>query len=169
MSRTSAKFLWIVYTLILLDSIHGESLTLSSTIQDMCSRSLSTLIFQICTGNVPISDLPVENLSKVRGKRAALFSRDIQRRMRRQVADECCLHPCSVADLIQYCPETWWRVRVADTFDKWKWFWLIFEPKLLQKIQCEHLCLCGVVESGGWKWCFCSLIYDVIVLDLYKF
>lgn len=27
------------------------------------------------------------------------------RRVRRQVATECCLRPCTVADIIMYCPE----------------------------------------------------------------
>lgn len=27
------------------------------------------------------------------------------RRVRRQVATECCLRPCTVADIITYCPD----------------------------------------------------------------
>lgn len=87
------------------EKILGEPLTMDTVIRDTCSRSLSTLIFQICTGNLRISDVPSGRLSNVRGKRASLLFKD---RLKRQIADECCLNPCSVSQLVQYCPETWW-------------------------------------------------------------
>lgn len=103
----NAKIHWMLYALCLFaDVVNSDSLTLNTLIRDVCSRSLSSLIYRICTGGVAISDIPAESLSKVRGKRASMFSRE---RLKRQVADECCLQPCTVSQLIEYCPETWWR------------------------------------------------------------
>ena len=99
------KFHWIVYVLFLYGRvISGESLALNSVLKDLCSRTLSNIIFEICTGGIPVSDMPSSSLSKMRAKRAALF---YVKRHRRQVADECCLRPCTVAQLIEYCPENW--------------------------------------------------------------
>ncbi|PZC84311.1 insulin-related peptide 2 [Helicoverpa armigera] len=107
----NAKFAIVIYAVFLVAEIvdgnernSGDSLTMNTMIRDMCSRSLSRLIYQICTGNVQISDLPSDRLSNVRGKRAALLFKE---RLKRQVADECCLNPCSVSQLIEYCPDTW--------------------------------------------------------------
>ncbi|CAD0200724.1 unnamed protein product [Chrysodeixis includens] len=72
-------------------------------LKDVCSRSLSSLIFHICTGNLQVIDLPSERISKVRARRAALLFKE---RLKRQVADECCENACSVSQLIQYCPDT---------------------------------------------------------------
>lgn len=77
---------------------------MNTIVKDMCSRSLSRLIFQLCTGSLPVKDLPPDSLSKTRAKRAPLAFRE---RLKRQVADECCLNPCSIAQLIEYCPDTW--------------------------------------------------------------
>lgn len=140
MSKINLKFYWVLYTLILLNAVNGDSLTMDSKLHDMCSRSLSTLIFHICTGNIVISDLPAENLSKVRGKRASLFSRE---RIKRQVVDECCLRSCTVSQLIQYCPETWWEV----------------DPFTMVLTDCSP---CGLRQEIQWcKWfnpCVCVTI-----------
>lgn len=110
MSTTNAKLHVVIYVLFLftelVDSNDSDSLTLNTMLADTCSRSLSKLLFGLCTGKVAVKDLPKENLSKIReirGKRASLT----YRRMKRQIADECCLRPCTVAQLIEYCPDTW--------------------------------------------------------------
>ncbi|CAH0694234.1 unnamed protein product [Spodoptera exigua] len=101
----AAIFLVFLFTEIVEgnERILGEPLTMDTVIRDTCSRSLSTLIFQICTGNMRISDVPSGRLSNVRGKRASMLFKD---RLKRQIADECCLNACSVSQLVQYCPET---------------------------------------------------------------
>ncbi|CAK1556157.1 unnamed protein product [Leptosia nina] len=97
---------WIIYIMFLYGKIiSGDSLTLNSVFKDLCSRSLSNLIFQICSGDITINDLPDAALSRPRSRRGALFY--ASDRLKRQVADECCLRPCTVAQLIQYCPEDW--------------------------------------------------------------
>ncbi|XP_041987010.1 bombyxin B-10-like [Aricia agestis] len=104
-SITNKKVHWILYILILYGKvISGESLALNSVLKDLCSRSLANLIFQICTGDIPVQDLPSSSLSR-RSKRAALFY--ATERHKRQIVDECCLHPCTVAQLVEYCPENW--------------------------------------------------------------
>lgn len=103
MSRTTVKLQCVFFAICLLTNVQGK-LALDSMVTELCSRSLSNLVYQICTGSVPISDMPTENLSKLRGKRAAMFSRE---RVKRQIVEECCLRPCSVAQLIAYCPDTW--------------------------------------------------------------
>lgn len=103
---TTRRLRWIVYFLFINGRIiSGDSLALNTVFQDLCSRSLSNLIFQICTGGIPVSDLPSSSLSRVRSRRAAMFF--AKERHRRQIADECCLHPCTVAQLVEYCPENW--------------------------------------------------------------
>lgn len=97
---------WIIYVLFLYGKIiSGESLALNSVLNDICSRSLANFIYQICTGIIPVNDLPPPSLSQVRTKRGALFY--AKERHKRQIVDECCLRPCTVAQLIEYCPDSW--------------------------------------------------------------
>lgn len=103
MVQAIVKLQWIVCAIFLLTA-HGEPLTLDSAQAEMCSTTLSTLVFQLCTGSVPLGDLRTENLPKIRGKRASIFSRE---RIKRQIVEECCSQPCSVAQLLAYCPDTW--------------------------------------------------------------
>lgn len=99
------KLHWIIYGMIIYAKlIDCESLTMNS-IYKSCSRTLSKFIYQICTGDIPVSGLPSSSLSKVRGKRASLFV--TQERFRRQLADECCSQPCSITQILEYCPENW--------------------------------------------------------------
>lgn len=109
LSFTNKNIHWIIYVLFLYGKIvSGESLALNSVLKDLCSRTLSIYIFQICTGGIEITDLPSTRLSKTRSKRGALFY--AKERQRRQVVDECCLRPCTVAQLIEYCPDNWWQI-----------------------------------------------------------
>lgn len=114
-SHSVTKLHWLIYAMFLVTKIYGDSLTLNTLIKEMCSRTLAQNIFALCTGSVVISDYPKKNFSNVRGKRAAIFS--ARMRLKRQVADECCLHPCTVSQLIQYCPETWWNYLVMRRND----------------------------------------------------
>ncbi|KAG6442195.1 hypothetical protein O3G_MSEX002170 [Manduca sexta] len=105
----SAKFHCIIYAMFLITEIHGdftEPLTMNTLMRyKICSSALSSLIFNICSGNIKISDESPEGVPKIRGKRAAIYA--ARERMKRQVAYECCEHACTISQLIQYCPETW--------------------------------------------------------------
>lgn len=114
----NAKLCVVCALLFYAEIVHGESLTLN-TVLNNCSRTLSDFIFQICTGVIPVSGFPAPP-SNVRSKRAAIFLTNI--RNKRQIADECCLAPCSISQLLEYCPENWWMV----TRNKWYWLVLLF-------------------------------------------
>lgn len=86
------------------EKIFENSLSMGTMIKDVCSRTLSRLIFRICSGHMQISELPDGKIATIRGKRAALL---FKYRVKRQVADECCKNACSVAQLLEYCPDTW--------------------------------------------------------------
>lgn len=99
------KVCCIICIFILYGSVvSGDTLTLNSVL-DVCSRALSDFVFHICTGNIQVSGLPASSLSRVRSKRASLLF--AKQRPRRQIVDECCLRPCTVAQLVEYCPEYW--------------------------------------------------------------
>lgn len=95
----------VVCALILYaELVNSESLTLNTVLTN-CSRTLSDFIFQLCTGAIPVSGFPAPSQSNLRAKRAASFLTNI--RHKRQLADECCIRPCSVSQLLEYCPENW--------------------------------------------------------------
>lgn len=138
----TAKLYFVLYVLLLLRESKGDALTMNTRIRDMCSRALSNLIFDICTGTLPVTDLPPESLSKVRAKRASLFS--AKQRSRRQVADECCLRSCTVSQLVEYCPETWWCVQMNS--------WRLLNSEvvlLLWRKLCVFVCVRAPVM---WIW-----------------
>ncbi|CAH4028781.1 unnamed protein product [Pieris brassicae] len=105
MSLIARNLHWVYIVFLYGNIISGDSLTLNSMLKELCSRSLSNLIFHVCNGDVMVNDFPEMYQPKVRSRRAALFY--ASKRIKRQLVDECCLHPCSVAQLVQYCPEEW--------------------------------------------------------------
>ncbi|CAH2105639.1 unnamed protein product [Euphydryas editha] len=79
-----------------------------------CSKWLSSLIYNICNNvykivkrdtSVMIDKLtPTDLLFKNRNERRKIA--EIRwRRVRRQVASECCERPCTVENIIMYCPD----------------------------------------------------------------
>ncbi|CAF4909224.1 unnamed protein product [Pieris macdunnoughi] len=100
------NFHWLCIVFLYGNIISGDSLTLNSMLKELCSRSLSNLIFHVCNGDIMINDFPELDQPKVRSRRAALIYASM--RIKRQLVDECCLHPCSVAQLVQYCPTEEW-------------------------------------------------------------
>lgn len=77
-----------------------------------CSTWLSTIIFLFCnntykivkrdTTSVMIDKMAPKEFQLKTTKRLIMES---ARRVRRQVADECCTRACTVADIIMYCPD----------------------------------------------------------------
>ncbi|KAL0832711.1 hypothetical protein ABMA28_000893 [Loxostege sticticalis] len=79
-----------------------------------CSSYLSALITNFCdnifkivkrdTNSVLIDRLTPRSLHELRNKERVL-AQERWRRVRRQIASECCDQPCSVGNIIKYCPE----------------------------------------------------------------
>ncbi|XP_075971610.1 uncharacterized protein LOC142973616 isoform X2 [Anticarsia gemmatalis] len=78
-----------------------------------CSGWLSSIIFNFCNNTYKIvkrdtASVMIEKLAPIDLKqetnRRRLVDEGHWRRVRRQVASECCLRPCTVADIIMYCP-----------------------------------------------------------------
>ncbi|VVC88313.1 unnamed protein product [Leptidea sinapis] len=78
-----------------------------------CSKWLSSIIDNICNNVYKIvkreTSIMVEKLSPRDLKKSVnekrLISDGRWRRMRRQVATECCERPCTVSNLVMYCPD----------------------------------------------------------------
>ncbi|XP_028026041.1 bombyxin A-1 homolog [Bombyx mandarina] len=72
-----------------------------------CSRWLSTIIFNFCNNAYKIvkrEKMAPKDLQQDTTKQRHLVEGK-WRRVRRQVANECCLRSCTVAELIRYCPK----------------------------------------------------------------
>ncbi|KAJ8727460.1 hypothetical protein PYW07_001579 [Mythimna separata] len=78
-----------------------------------CSGWLSTIIFQFCNNTYKIvkrdTSVMIEKMApkdlQIETSKQRLVDESHWRRVRRQVATECCLNPCTVADIIMYCPD----------------------------------------------------------------
>lgn len=89
--------------LIFTKIISGESLMLNLVVKDVCARSLSNIILYLCSApGYPEDDFLLNTQSKTNG--AATFSRE---RYKRNYIDECCFRPCTISELMEYCPEHW--------------------------------------------------------------
>ncbi|XP_047022552.1 uncharacterized protein LOC124631952 [Helicoverpa zea] len=94
----------LVYGDVKIYSINDEVLS--------CSGWLSTIIFNFCNNTYKIvkrdTSLMIEKMApkdlQKDTSRRRLVDGDRWHRVRRQVASQCCLHPCTVADIIMYCP-----------------------------------------------------------------
>ncbi|XP_068631297.1 uncharacterized protein [Battus philenor] len=78
-----------------------------------CSKWLSSLIDKFCNNvykivkrdtSLMIEKLAPKELQKGMYKQR-LLTEEHWRRMRRQVASECCERPCTVGNIITYCPD----------------------------------------------------------------
>nr|XP_037868992.1 uncharacterized protein LOC119628374 isoform X2 [Bombyx mori] len=78
-----------------------------------CSGWLSTIIFNFCNNVYKIvkrdTSLMIEKMApkdlQQDTTKQRLLGEGKWRRVRRQVANECCLRSCTVAELIRYCPD----------------------------------------------------------------
>ncbi|KAJ8733412.1 hypothetical protein PYW08_001710 [Mythimna loreyi] len=78
-----------------------------------CSGWLSRIIFNFCNNtykivkrdtSVMIEKMAPKDLQK-ETNRQRIVDEAHWKRVRRQVATECCLNPCTVGDIIMYCPD----------------------------------------------------------------
>lgn len=90
---------WIIFAMVASAELVTAELSLDSKIAG-CSRPLAEFISMLCKGGLPISDFDVSQLSRTR--RAAMTL--VGHRRRRQIIDECCKNPCTVSELMDYCP-----------------------------------------------------------------
>ncbi|KAG7307944.1 hypothetical protein JYU34_006561 [Plutella xylostella] len=105
-------------------SEEDEDLTVELSQQVLaCSRFLSCLLERLCSNSVKIvkgdGAAIFGKLKLSRNRRHASSSRELDegspRRTRRQVVDDCCLQPCTINDLLQYCPSKHENVTEEDT------------------------------------------------------
>ncbi|KAI5645485.1 hypothetical protein NE865_02572 [Phthorimaea operculella] len=98
-SKTSTKLQCIVFIIVLCAGlINSESVTMNTLLRG-CSYSLVTMLHQICSGEVTVSDLPESSLPKMRGVQWG----SSLRRGKRSIVEECCIHSCTVSQIIEYC------------------------------------------------------------------
>ncbi|XP_047528789.1 uncharacterized protein LOC125065301 [Vanessa atalanta] len=77
-----------------------------------CSKWLSAIIYNFCNNVYKVvkrdtsllDKLTPKDLLKIKNKRRE-FADVRWRRVRRQVASECCEKPCTVGNIIMYCPD----------------------------------------------------------------
>nr|WLY76848.1 insulin-like peptide transcript variant X14 [Galleria mellonella] len=95
-------FSWAVCTLLLYARIVECEQKINPASRDTCARSLLSMVIQICFESFEDNALSSASLS---GKKASMF---MTAERLDQIANECCsVHPCSMVQLFQYCPENW--------------------------------------------------------------
>ncbi|KAG6444214.1 uncharacterized protein LOC115456422 isoform X2 [Manduca sexta] len=108
----------VLYILIILfgnnwfNVVHGDRVYNINDKVLSCSGWLSTIIYNFCNNHYKIvkrdTSLMIEKMApkdlQKKTIKHSLLEADRWRRMRRQVANECCLRACTVADIIMYCP-----------------------------------------------------------------
>ncbi|CAG9793780.1 unnamed protein product [Diatraea saccharalis] len=95
------KFQYIIYALLIYEEMFDVA-ALSPT--DKCKSSLSIIVFQICAGEVfSFRDMKSSG-TPVRGKRASMF---LTEERTEKLVQQCCVKPCPISELLEYCPENW--------------------------------------------------------------
>jgi hypothetical protein len=104
MSPKYFKLHYIIYAVVIYAEIFCVEASSSSSM-DKCKKSLANVVFQMCAGDLlTFSDLS-PSVTRVRGKRASLF---LNEEILDKLAKQCCTNPCSITQLLEYCPENWW-------------------------------------------------------------
>ncbi|XP_046963482.1 uncharacterized protein LOC124532570 [Vanessa cardui] len=113
------NFKYIIYVIFLLHrNVNAVEKTEDTEIYKMtdkvftCSKWLSSIIYNFCNNVYKIvkrdtsllDKLTPKDLLKIKNKRRE-FADVRWRRVRRQVASECCEKPCTVGNIIMYCPD----------------------------------------------------------------
>ncbi|KAJ0178850.1 hypothetical protein K1T71_005625 [Dendrolimus kikuchii] len=110
------NFIYSIYIVIILsrnDNLVYAARTYSINDEvKSCSGWLSTIIYNFCNNTYKIvkrdTSLMIDKMApndlKQDTAKKRLVSDERWRRVRRQVATECCLRACTVADIITYCP-----------------------------------------------------------------
>lgn len=100
---SSMKIQWILYGMCICTNVlSGETLIINMVVKEICARSLTNVISYLCTDSFSDGD---SSGIQYKGNRATFLS---ERYMRNYI-DECCLRPCSISQLMEYCPQRWWR------------------------------------------------------------
>ncbi|XP_053603842.1 uncharacterized protein LOC128671418 [Plodia interpunctella] len=113
---TRLKSLYVVYIILLLcrDSVVAEepvNFKITDTLL-ICSSWLASVITKVCDNTYKIvkrdTSVLMEKMApkSVQEQKTKLLSLEKERwrRVRRQIATECCDNPCTVATIIMYCP-----------------------------------------------------------------
>ncbi|XP_072939981.1 uncharacterized protein [Epargyreus clarus] len=112
------EFKYYVYVILILTKSYTFAYAENTEIFRMtdrvftCSKWLSSIIDNFCNNvykivkrdtSVMMDKLTPKDLKRNRTKRSVTEER--WRRVRRQVASECCERPCTVGNIIMYCPD----------------------------------------------------------------
>ncbi|XP_052749352.1 uncharacterized protein LOC113515625 isoform X2 [Galleria mellonella] len=112
MISRSIQFLCCICIILLLyrNVVHAEEVQtykITDTVS-FCSSKLSVMISKLCDNQYKIvkrdTSILIGKLSPRRLEEQE-FAKERWRRLRRQVANECCNQPCSLENLIMYCSE----------------------------------------------------------------
>lgn len=83
-------------------------------------------------------------------KKERVLAEQRWRRVRRQIASECCDRPCTVANIIKYCPDDAKLLRERPDIFDWTLPSLSLPPSLNQEIRDSALKIQGLCEVASF-------------------